>query len=182
VTAGAIAAASAMTAVLRDALKPNLVQTAEGGARHRALRSVRNIAHAETAILATRLAMEPRRLCDHRSGFGFDLAERKFLNIKWSNRRIWPARGGHRGHAACAQDDGGAPVKTRGSGCGAPQEGLAHLEKHLENAAVYGSRRSWHQRVFRTTPTRSSSWSAKRRRNSREGEKCEGFAAAAKAR
>ncbi len=90
VTAGDLKAAGAMTALLKDALKPNLVQTLEhtpalvhGG-------PFANIAHGCNSVLATRMAM---RLADYtvtEAGFGADLGAEKFLDIKCRMAGIQP--------------------------------------------------------------------------------------------
>ena len=82
VTAGDLKAAGAMTALLRDSLSPNLVQTLEGTPAIVHGGPFANIAHGCNSILATRMAM---KLCDYaitEAGFGADLGAEKFLDIK----------------------------------------------------------------------------------------------------
>ncbi len=139
VTAGAIQAASAMTAVLRDALKPNLVQTAEGGPAIVHCGPFGNIAHGCNSVLATRLAMNLGDYAITEGGFGFDLGGEKFLNIKCRVAGIWPRAVVLVATLRALKMHGGAPVKTAGEpDAERLQKGLAHLEKHLENAAAYG--------------------------------------------
>ena len=91
VTAGQVGAAGAMTALLRDAFSPNLIQTIghtpclmHGG-------PFANIAHGCNSVAATRLAM---RMCDYavtEAGFGADLGAEKFLDIKCRMNGLWPS-------------------------------------------------------------------------------------------
>jgi formate--tetrahydrofolate ligase len=128
-----------MTALLRDALKPNLVQTAEGGAAFVHCGPFGNIAHGCNSILATRLAMQHGDYAITEGGFGFDLGGEKFLNIKCRTMGVWPRAVVLVATLRALKMHGGAPTKTAGEPDRAKLEkGLAHLEKHLENAAVYG--------------------------------------------
>ncbi len=139
VTAGDVGAAGAMTAVLRDALKPNLVQTAEGGAAVVHCGPFGNIAHGCNSVLATRLAMNLGDYAITEAGFGFDLGGEKFLNIKCRLAGIWPRAIVLVATLRALKMHGGAPVKTAGEPDAARlEQGLAHLEKHLENARAYG--------------------------------------------
>jgi formate--tetrahydrofolate ligase len=141
VTAGQIGAAGAMTAVLRDALKPNLVQTAEGGPAIVHCGPFGNIAHGCNSVLATKLAMSLGDYAITEGGFGFDLGGEKFLNIKCRSMGVWPRAIVLVATLRALKMHGGAPVKSAGEPDRARLEkGLAHLEKHLENAAVYGLR------------------------------------------
>jgi len=139
VTAGELGAAGAMTAVLRDGLKPNLVQTAEGGPAIVHCGPFGNIAHGCNSILATRLAIELGDYAITEAGFGFDLGGEKFLDIKCRAMGVWPRAIVLVATLRALKMHGGAPVKSAGEPDRARLEkGLAHLEKHLENAAAYG--------------------------------------------
>src|SRR5258706_208928 len=139
ITAGDVGAAGAMTALLRDALKPNLVQTAEGGPAIVHAGPFGNIAHGCNSILATRLAMSLGDYAITEGGFGFDLGGEKFLNIKCRIAGIWPRAVVIVATLRALKMHGGAPVKSAGEpDAERLAKGLAHLEKHLENAAVYG--------------------------------------------
>ncbi len=139
VTAGDVGAASAMTAVLRDALKPNLVQTAEGGPAIVHCGPFGNIAHGCNSVLATRLAMSVGDYAITEAGFGFDLGGEKFLDIKCRQAGIWPRAIVLVATLRALQMHGGAPVKTASEPDATKlRAGLAHLEKHLENARTYG--------------------------------------------
>lgn len=139
ITAADVGAATAMTALLRDALKPNLVQTAEGGPALVHAGPFGNIAHGCNSVLATRLGM---RLGDYtitEAGFGFDLGGEKFINIKCRNLGVFPRMLVLVATLRALKMHGGAPVKTAGE----PNEkalegGLDHLDKHLETAQFYG--------------------------------------------
>lgn len=139
ITAGDIQASSAMTAVLRDALKPNLVQTEEGGPAIVHCGPFGNIAHGCNSILATRLAMNLGDYAITEAGFGFDLGGEKFLDIKCRTAGIWPRAVVIVATLRALKMHGGAPIKT----CGEPdvehlKRGIEHLEKHLETAHAYG--------------------------------------------
>ncbi len=139
VTAADIGAASAMTAVLRDALQPNLVQTEEGGPAIVHCGPFGNIAHGCNSILATRLAMSLGDYAITEAGFGFDLGGEKFLDIKCRQAGIWPRAVVLVATLRALKMHGGAPVKT----CGEPdaerlKKGIEHLEKHLETASAFG--------------------------------------------
>lgn len=139
VTAGDIGAASAMTAVLRDALQPNLVQTEEGGPAIVHCGPFGNIAHGCNSVLATRLAMALGDYAITEAGFGFDLGGEKFLDIKCRQANVWPRAVVLVATLRALKMHGGAPVKT----CGEPDaerlaKGIEHLEKHLETANAYG--------------------------------------------
>ncbi|WP_394846582.1 formate--tetrahydrofolate ligase [Pendulispora brunnea] len=139
ITAGQIGAASAMCAVLRDALKPNLVQTLEGGPAFVHAGPFGNIAHGCNSVLATQLAIKTGDYAITEAGFGFDLGGEKFLNIKARTAGIWPRAIVLVATLRALKMHGGAPVKSSGEpNPEALQKGLAHLEKHIENAGAYG--------------------------------------------
>ena len=82
VTAGDLKAAGAMTALLKDALKPNLVQTLEGTPAFIHGGPFANIAHGCNSIMATRIALKLGDYVVTEAGFGADLGAEKFLDIK----------------------------------------------------------------------------------------------------
>jgi len=82
VTAGQLNAQGAMTALLVDALKPNLVQTLEGTPSFVHLGPFANIAHGCNSVMATKIAMKLGDYCITEAGFGGDLGAEKFLDIK----------------------------------------------------------------------------------------------------
>jgi formate--tetrahydrofolate ligase len=139
VTAGDLQASAAMTAVLRDALSPNLVQTAEGGPAIVHCGPFGNIAHGCNSVIATELAMKLGDYAVTEAGFGFDLGGEKFLDIKCRAAGIWPRAVVIVATLRALKMHGGAPVKT----CGEPDSerlarGIEHLEKHLETAHAFG--------------------------------------------
>ncbi len=82
VTAGQLKAEGAMTALLKDALKPNLVQTLEGTPALVHGGPFANIAHGCNSVMATKLAMKLGDYAVTEAGFGADLGAEKFLDIK----------------------------------------------------------------------------------------------------
>ena len=139
VTAGDIGAAGAMTALLRDALKPNLVQTAEGGPAFVHCGPFANIAHGCNSVLATRLAMATGDYAVTEAGFGFDLGGEKFLDIVCRQMGVWPRAVVIVATLRALRMHGGAPVKEAAEPNDEQLEaGISHLEKHLETAAAYG--------------------------------------------
>lgn len=139
VRAGDLGAAPAMTALLMDALMPNLVQTREGTPAIVHGGPFANIAHGCNSILATRLAMAYGDEVITEAGFGFDLGAEKFLDIKCRVAGIWP-----RGVVLVATHralkmHGGVPVaKASLPDLPAFQRGLDHLSRHLETLANFG--------------------------------------------
>ncbi|GAC1544626.1 MAG: formate--tetrahydrofolate ligase [Polyangiales bacterium] len=139
VTAGALEAAGAMTAVLRDALKPNLVQTAEGGPAIVHCGPFGNIAHGCNSVLATKLAIQLGDYAITEAGFGFDLGGEKFLDIVCRDLGAWPRAVVVVATLRALKMHGGAPVKSAAEpDAEALTRGLPHLEKHLETAAAFG--------------------------------------------
>ncbi len=82
VTAGDLKAVGAMTALLKDAIKPNLVQTLEGTPAFVHGGPFANIAHGCNSVMATRMAMNLGDYAVTEAGFGADLGAEKFLDIK----------------------------------------------------------------------------------------------------
>jgi formate--tetrahydrofolate ligase len=139
VTAGDLGAAPAMTALLLDALMPNLVQTREGTPALVHGGPFGNIAHGCNSIIATRMALAYGDDVVTEAGFGFDLGAEKFLDIKCRVGEMWP-----RGvvlvatHRALKMHGGVAVSKAGEPNVPALTVGLAHLNKHLETLATYG--------------------------------------------
>jgi formate--tetrahydrofolate ligase len=139
ITAGDVQASAAMTAVLRDALKPNLVQTEEGGPAVVHCGPFGNIAHGCNSVLATRLAMSLGDYAITEAGFGFDLGGEKFLDIKCRQAGIWPRAIVLVATLRALKMHGGAAVKLAGDpNPGALEKGIDHLAKHLETSHAYG--------------------------------------------
>jgi formate--tetrahydrofolate ligase len=139
ITASDVGAAGAMTALLRDALLPNLVQTAEGGPALVHAGPFGNIAHGCSSILATRLGLQSSDYAVTEAGFGFDLGGEKFLDIKCRAAGIWPRALVLVATLRALRMHGGAKIAAAGDpDPAALEKGLAHLEKHLETAAFFG--------------------------------------------
>ena len=138
-TAKDLQAESAMAAVLRDALQPNLVQTEEGGPAIVHCGPFGNIAHGCNSVLATRLAMQLGDYAITEGGFGFDLGGEKFLDIKCRQAGIWPRALMLVATLRALKMHGGAPVKAAGEpNLDALKKGIEHLEKHLETSHAFG--------------------------------------------
>ncbi len=82
VTAEQLKVAGAMTALLKDALKPNLLQTLEGGPAFVHCGPFANIAHGNNSVLADRLALATNEIVCTEAGFGADMGAEKFFDIK----------------------------------------------------------------------------------------------------
>ncbi len=91
VTAGDLRAEGAMTALLKDALKPNLVQTLEGTPAFVHGGPFANIAHGCNSVIATRTAMKMSDYAITEAGFGADLGAEKFLDIKCRMAGLTPS-------------------------------------------------------------------------------------------
>jgi formate--tetrahydrofolate ligase len=139
VTAEDVGASPAMTAVLRDALLPNLVQTLEGGPVFVHTGPFANIAHGASSVLATELAMRLGDWAITEAGFGFDLGGEKFLDIKCRQLGVWPrvcvlvvTLRALRWHGGASREQAGAPSLER------LRQGLANLERHVHDAQFFG--------------------------------------------
>ncbi len=91
VTAGDLKAVGAMTALLKDALKPNLVQTLEGTPAFVHGGPFANIAHGCNSVIATKMAMKMSDYAITEAGFGADLGAEKFLDIKCRYAGLTPS-------------------------------------------------------------------------------------------
>ena len=93
-----------MAALLKDALKPNLVQTLEGTPAFVHGGPFANIAHGCNSVMATRMALKLGDYCVTEAGFGADLGAEKFLDIKCRLAGLKPDAGGGGGHGARAEE------------------------------------------------------------------------------
>ena len=91
VTAGDLHANGAMTALLKDAIKPNLVQTLEGNPAIVHGGPFANIAHGCNSVIATKTAMKLGEYCITEAGFGADLGAEKFFDIKCRKTGLHPS-------------------------------------------------------------------------------------------
>jgi formate--tetrahydrofolate ligase len=178
ITAADVGASGAMTAVLRDALLPNLVQTAEGGPAIVHAGPFGNIAHGCSSILGTRLGVAYADYAVTEAGFGFDLGGEKFLDIKCRAAGLWPRMVVLVATLRALKVHGGAAVKAAAEPDPAALErGLAHLEKHLETAAFYGLPAVVAVNVFGTdTEAELAIVDDAARRRGVRAVRCEGFA------
>ncbi|HSQ67910.1 MAG TPA: formate--tetrahydrofolate ligase [Polyangiaceae bacterium] len=139
VTAEDVGASAAMTAVLRDALLPNLVQTLEGGPAFVHAGPFANIAHGTSSVVATELAMRLGDWAITEGGFGFDLGGEKFLDIKCRQLGVWPrvcvlvvTLRALRWHGGASRDQAALPSLQR------LRQGLVNLERHAHAAKFFG--------------------------------------------
>ncbi|MBK6520121.1 MAG: formate--tetrahydrofolate ligase [Polyangiaceae bacterium] len=139
VTAEDLGASSAMAALLRDAIYPNLVQTNEGGPALVHAGPFANIAHGCSSILATRLASHFSDYVITEAGFGFDLGGEKFLDIKCRALGAWPRMLVLVATLRALKFHGGVPAKETAKPAPAALEaGLEHLEHHVSSARARG--------------------------------------------
>ncbi len=139
VTAGDLGAASAMAALLVDALMPNLVQTREGTPAIVHGGPFGNIAHGCNSILATRMALAYGEDVVTEAGFGFDLGAEKFLDIKCRVAGLWPRMVVLVATHRALKMHGGVSVAKAGEpNVDALRKGLDHLSRHLETLRAYG--------------------------------------------
>jgi len=139
ITAGQLKVHGAMAVLLKDALKPNLVQTLENNPAFVHGGPFANIAHGCNSVLATKLSM---RLADYtitEAGFGADLGAEKFLDIKCRKAGLRPDAvvlvatiRALKMHGGVAKDDLKTPNPE------AVAKGLGNLDKHIENLQAYG--------------------------------------------
>jgi len=135
-----IKAEGAMAALLKDALKPNLVQTLEGTPALVHGGPFANIAHGTNSVIATRLALSLADFVVTETGFASDLGAEKFFDIVVRTGHIPPPD-------ACVlvatlralKLHGGVALKdVKAENVEAVERGFANLEKHMENMALYG--------------------------------------------
>ena len=139
VTADDIGAAPAMTALLRDALMPNLAQTADGGPVLVHGGPFANIAHGTNSMIATRMALATGADVITEGGFGFDLGGEKFLDIACRSAGIWPRAVVLVATLKALRLHGGAALAEVGKpNLAALRAGLPQLERHLFSVGAYG--------------------------------------------
>ena len=140
VTAGDLKAVGAMAALLKDALKPNLVQTLEHTPAFVHGGPFANIAHGRNSILATRLAMKTGDYAVTEAGFGADLGAEKFLDIKCRVAGLTPSAVVIVATVRALKMHGGLAKTELGSeNLEALEKGLPNLLRHVSNIKnVYG--------------------------------------------
>jgi formate--tetrahydrofolate ligase len=140
VTCGELKAAGAMAALLKDALKPNIVQTLEHTPAFIHGGPFANIAHGCNSITATRMALKLSDYTVTEAGFGADLGAEKFLNIKCRMAGIVPSAVVIVAGIRALKHHGGVPKADLGSeNIAAVGKGLPNLLRHVENITkVFG--------------------------------------------
>ena len=139
VYAGDLQAAGAMTALLKDAIKPNLVQTLEntpvlihGG-------PFANIAHGCNSVRATKLALKMGDYCITEAGFGSDLGAEKFFDIKCRYAGLHPDCVVVVATVRALKYNGGVPkAELATENVEALQKGIVNLKAHVENMHKFG--------------------------------------------
>ena len=134
VTCGDLKAAGAMTALLRDAIRPNLAQTLEGTPAFIHGGPFANIAHGCNSVLATRMAMKTADYAVTEAGFGADLGAEKFLDIKCRAAGLKPDAVVIVATVRALKMHGGAAKETLGTeNLTALAAGLPNLLRHVDN-------------------------------------------------
>ncbi|HVQ77498.1 MAG TPA: formate--tetrahydrofolate ligase [Candidatus Binatia bacterium] len=134
VPADALGVTGAMTALLRDAIHPNLVQTMEGTPALIHGGPFANIAHGCNSVIATRLALKLGDLCLTEAGFATDLGAEKFFDIKCRLAGLQPAAAVIVVTARALKYHGGIPVDRLGEeNLDALMRGLPNLEAHIDS-------------------------------------------------
>jgi len=134
VTAGQLGAVGAMAALLKDALKPNLVQTLEGTPALVHGGPFANIAHGCNSVIATRMAMKLGDYAVTEAGFGADLGAEKFLDIKCRMAGLTPSAVVMVATIRALKMHGGVAKTELGSeNLEALEQGLPNLLRHVSN-------------------------------------------------
>lgn len=139
VTAGDLNAQGAMTLLLKDAIKPNLVQTIQGTPAFVHGGPFANIAHGCNSILATNTAREYADIMVTEAGFGADLGAEKFMDIKSRFGGFGPDAVVIVATVRALKMHGGVPKTDLGqSNDQAIRDGFANLKRHIENIRKFG--------------------------------------------
>lgn len=139
VTADDLQATGAMTALLKDAIKPNIIQTLEhtpalvhGG-------PFANIAHGCNSVRATKMALKMSDITITEAGFGADLGAEKFFDIKCRKAGLKPDAVVLVATVRALKYNGGVPrAELEKENLEALAKGIVNLEKHIENIQKYG--------------------------------------------
>jgi formate--tetrahydrofolate ligase len=147
VTAEALGVAGAMTVLLRDAIKPNLLQTLEGGPAFVHAGPFANIAHGNNSIIADRLALVTNEVVCTEAGFGADMGAEKFFDIKCRASGLAPDAAvvvatvrALKMHGGVGKIVAGKPLDPAllEENVEAVRAGAANLAKQIENVRVFG--------------------------------------------
>lgn len=132
-------AEGAMTALMRDAIKPNLVQTLEGTPALMHGGPFANIAHGCNSVQATRLAMKLADIAITEAGFGADLGAEKFMDIKCRKAGISPDCIVLVATVRALKYNGGVPkTELNAPNMAALEHGICNLDAHLDNMKKFG--------------------------------------------
>ena len=139
VTAGQIKAQGAMAALLKDAVKPNLVQTLENVPAIIHGGPFANIAHGCNSVMATQTGLKLADYTITEAGFGADLGAEKFFDIKCRNAGLKPDAAVIVATVRALKMHGGVPkTELKTPNVEAVKKGLVNLEKHIENVKKFG--------------------------------------------
>ena len=139
VTAGQIKAQGAMAALLKDAIKPNLVQTLENVPAIIHGGPFANIAHGCNSVMATQTGMKLADYTITEAGFGADLGAEKFFDIKCRYAGLKPDATVIVATVRALKMHGGVPkTDLKTPNVEAVKKGLVNLEKHIENVKKFG--------------------------------------------
>lgn len=134
VTCGQLKAQGAMTALLKDALKPNLVQTLEGTPAFVHGGPFANIAHGCNSVIATKMALKMGDYAVTEAGFGADLGAEKFLDIKCRMAGLTPDAVVMVATVRALKMHGGLPkTKLAEENLDALEKGIPNLLRHVSN-------------------------------------------------
>lgn len=132
-------AEGAMTALLKDAIKPNLVQTIEGNPAIIHGGPFANIAQGTNTVIATKMGMSLSEYTVTEAGFGFDLGGEKFLDIKCQSANLKPKVVVLTATIRALKYHGGADLSAlKEPNVEALKNGFPNLEKHIENVQKFG--------------------------------------------
>ncbi len=139
VTAGELGVAGAMTLLLKDAIKPNLVQTLENTPAFMHGGPFANIAHGCNSVSATRLALKLSDYVITEAGFGADLGAEKFFDIKCRYAGLTPDAVVLVATVRALKYNGGVKKEETGTeNVAALESGIANLGRHVENLRKFG--------------------------------------------
>jgi formate--tetrahydrofolate ligase len=147
ITAEDVGVAGAMTVLLRDALKPNLLQTLEGGPAFVHAGPFANIAHGNNSIIADRLALATNEIVCTEAGFGADMGAEKFFDIKCRASGLAPDAAvvvatvrALKMHGGVGRIVAGKPLDPAllEENVEAVRRGAANLAKQIENVTMFG--------------------------------------------
>lgn len=131
-------AEGAMASLLKDAIKPNLVQTIEGNPAIIHLGPFANIAQGTNSVLATKMGLTLGEYTVTEAGFGFDLGAEKFFNIKCQSANLAPKAVVITATIRALKYHGGASLDSlKIPNPEALEKGLPNLQKHLESAMLF---------------------------------------------